>query len=94
MFLEGAVWAIKTVRQICPDDSFLQKIINAVDTLRNQASSKRSKVEQKTVSPSDFAKSKTQVEYLHDSCQSTSLHVGLQFQAFGKFLDIANNRHE
>ena len=84
----------KKVKALCPNESIQRKIFNAVDTLRNQASSKRAEFELKLVSPSDFAKRLKYESHINDGRHSTSLHVGLQFRAFGKFVDIANNRHE
>lgn len=49
--------------------------------------SKRSRIEDRFVSPSDYGKSKRSYSSICDHRTCSSLHTSLQVEAFGKFLD-------
>ena len=89
--LKGKEWAKFNIQALCPDVSIQQKIFDAVDQLQHRVGTKRINLEKNFVSPSDFGGNIKDEEDIHDGRYSTSLHVGLQLEAFGKFLDLANS---
>ena len=83
-----------TIQALFPDVSIQQKIFDAVDQLQHRVGTKRINLEKNFVSPSDFGKNIKYEEDIHDGHYSTSLHVGLQLEAFGKFLDLASSDND
>ena len=76
------------------DEAMYRRLAAAVDTLRQQAPTKRACIEQTFESPSEYAKHLTRKPGMHDHRFSSGLHVSLQVKAFGKFLEFIQREDE
>ena len=82
------------IRKFCGNEDMYRRIEAAVDTLRQQAPTKRACIEEKFETPSEYAKYLTRKTYIHDHRFSSGLHVSLQVKAFGEFLDFIQGEDE
>ena len=83
--MEGTYESV--LKLICNDDNVFSKIKDAVPKLARTARTKRSELEDTCPSPSECGKLKSGLKHVRAHRPGSGLHVSLQVEAFGKFLD-------